>query len=132
MKFQKLGNSDIEISALGFGGNVLTDFFGPVNDVQSLKVLNHAVDLGLTFMDTANSYGGGVNEGDDDGGGGDGGGDDGGDDSGIAVCAVQRAAASSSHQRAQRGAPPSALGHPCLLSIIHGGHKRHDRQHPLD
>ncbi len=62
MKFQKLGNSDIEISALGFGGNVLTDFFGPVNDVQSLKVLNHAVDLGLTFMDTANSYGGGVNE----------------------------------------------------------------------
>jgi aryl-alcohol dehydrogenase-like predicted oxidoreductase len=62
MKFQKLGNSDIEISAIGFGGNVLTDFFGPVDDEQSLKVLNHAVDLGLTFMDTANSYGGGVNE----------------------------------------------------------------------
>jgi aryl-alcohol dehydrogenase-like predicted oxidoreductase len=62
MKFQKLGNSDIEISALGFGGNVLTDFFGPVDDAQSLKVLNHAVDLGLNFMDTADSYGGGANE----------------------------------------------------------------------
>ncbi len=62
MKIQKLGNSDIEISAIGFGGNVLTDFFGPVNDVESLKTLNHAVDLGLTFMDTSNSYGPKVNE----------------------------------------------------------------------
>ncbi|MBT4589178.1 MAG: aldo/keto reductase [Rhodospirillaceae bacterium] len=62
MKFQKLGNSDIEISAIGFGGNVLTTFFGPVDDDKSLKTLNHAVDLGLTFMDTSNSYGGGVNE----------------------------------------------------------------------
>jgi len=62
MKFQKLGNSGIKISALGFGGNVLTDFFGPVEDEQSLKTLNHAVDLGMTFMDTANPYGGGVNE----------------------------------------------------------------------
>jgi aryl-alcohol dehydrogenase-like predicted oxidoreductase len=62
MKFQKLGNSDIEISAIGFGGNVLTDFFGPVNDDESLKTLHHAVDLGLTFMDTSNSYGPKVNE----------------------------------------------------------------------
>ena len=62
MKYQKLGNSDIEISALGFGGNVLTDFFGPVDDGESLKTPNHAVDLGLTFMDTSNSYGNGANE----------------------------------------------------------------------
>ena len=62
MKYQKLGNSDIEISALGFGGNVLTDFFGSVDNDQSLKVLHHAVDLGMTFMDTSNSYGSGVNE----------------------------------------------------------------------
>tara|TARA_B100000315_G_scaffold256209_2_gene301579 strand:+ start:9113 stop:10084 length:972 start_codon:yes stop_codon:yes gene_type:complete len=62
MRYQKLGNSDIEISALGFGGNVLTDFFGPVDDAESLKTLNHAVDLGMTFMDTSNSYGSGLNE----------------------------------------------------------------------
>jgi len=62
MKYQNLGNSDLEISALGFGGNVLTDFFGSVDDDQSLKVLHHAVDLGLTFLDTSNSYGSGVNE----------------------------------------------------------------------
>ena len=62
MRYQKLGNSDIEISALGFGGNVLTDFFGPVDDAESLNTLNHAVDLGITFMDTSNSYGSGTNE----------------------------------------------------------------------
>ncbi len=62
MRYQKLGNSDIEISALGFGGNVLTDFFGPVDDAESLNTLNHAVDLGITFLDTSNSYGSGTNE----------------------------------------------------------------------
>ena len=62
MKKKKLGNSELKVSALGFGGNVLTDFFGPVDDEQSLKTLNHAVDCGLTFMDPANSYGDGLNE----------------------------------------------------------------------
>ena len=62
MRYQKLGNSDIEISALGFGGNTLTAFFGPVDDDESLNTLNHAVDLGITFMDTSNSYGSGHNE----------------------------------------------------------------------
>ena len=62
MKYQKLGNSDIEISALGFGGNTLTDFFGPIDDDESLRTLNHAVDLGMNLMDTSNSNGSGVNE----------------------------------------------------------------------
>ena len=62
MKFQKLGNSDLEISAIGFGGNALTDFFGPVDDKESLETLNKALDVGITFIDSSDSYGKGSNE----------------------------------------------------------------------
>lgn len=62
MRFQKLGNSDLEISAIGFGGNSLTDFFGPVDDKESLETLNKALDVGITFIDSSDSYGKGSNE----------------------------------------------------------------------
>jgi aryl-alcohol dehydrogenase-like predicted oxidoreductase len=41
---------------------VLTPVYGEVDDTESLATLNSAVDLGVTFIDTANQYGGGANE----------------------------------------------------------------------
>ena len=49
-------------SAIGFGAMALTPVYGAVDDAESLATLNRAVDLGVTFIDTANVYGGGENE----------------------------------------------------------------------
>jgi aryl-alcohol dehydrogenase-like predicted oxidoreductase len=40
----------------------LTPVYGDVDDAESLATLNRALDLGVTFIDTANVYGGGANE----------------------------------------------------------------------
>jgi aryl-alcohol dehydrogenase-like predicted oxidoreductase len=40
----------------------LTPVYGEVDDTESLATLHRAVDLGVTFIDTANVYGGGANE----------------------------------------------------------------------
>jgi aryl-alcohol dehydrogenase-like predicted oxidoreductase len=40
----------------------LTPVYGEVDDTESLATLHRAVDLGVTFIDTANIYGGGANE----------------------------------------------------------------------
>ncbi|MGB8405060.1 MAG: aldo/keto reductase [Mycobacterium sp.] len=50
-------------SPMGFGGMALTPVYGgAVDDDESLTTLRHAVDVGVTFIDTANIYGGGDNE----------------------------------------------------------------------
>lgn len=54
---------DLTVSALGFGGMALTPVYGgAVDDTESLATLHHAVDVGVTFIDTANVYGSGDNE----------------------------------------------------------------------
>jgi aryl-alcohol dehydrogenase-like predicted oxidoreductase len=40
----------------------MSDFYGPADDAQSLAVLQHALDLGINFLDTADMYGIGANE----------------------------------------------------------------------
>jgi len=57
----RLGD-ELTVSALGFGAMALTPVYGNVDDTESLATLNHCVDLGVTFIDTANVYGGGENE----------------------------------------------------------------------
>ena len=57
----KLGD-ELSVSAIGFGAMVLTPVYGEVDDTESLATLNRTVDLGVTFIDTANQYGGGANE----------------------------------------------------------------------
>jgi aryl-alcohol dehydrogenase-like predicted oxidoreductase len=49
-------------SAIGFGGMALTPVYGAVDDAESLATLHHCLDVGVTFIDTANVYGGGANE----------------------------------------------------------------------
>lgn len=53
---------NLEVSPLGFGGMALTPVYGEVDPAQALKTLHHAVDAGVSFIDTANIYGGGSNE----------------------------------------------------------------------
>jgi aryl-alcohol dehydrogenase-like predicted oxidoreductase len=57
----KLGD-ELTVSAIGFGAMALTPVYGEVDDTESLATLNRTVDLGVTFIDTANIYGSGNNE----------------------------------------------------------------------
>jgi aryl-alcohol dehydrogenase-like predicted oxidoreductase len=57
----KLGD-ELSVSAIGFGAMALTPVYGEVDDTESLATLNHCIDIGVTFIDTANVYGGGNNE----------------------------------------------------------------------
>jgi aryl-alcohol dehydrogenase-like predicted oxidoreductase len=56
----KLGD-DLTVSAIGFGAGALA-VYGDADDAESLATLNRCLDLGVTFIDTANVYGGGSNE----------------------------------------------------------------------
>jgi aryl-alcohol dehydrogenase-like predicted oxidoreductase len=57
-----IGSSGLSVSAIGFGAMALTPIYGAVDDTESLATLNHCLDVGVTFIDTANIYGGGENE----------------------------------------------------------------------
>ncbi|HSS23758.1 MAG TPA: aldo/keto reductase [Mycobacterium sp.] len=52
----------LTVSAIGFGAMALTPIYGEVDDTESFATLNHCLDVGVTFIDTANIYGGGDNE----------------------------------------------------------------------
>ena len=52
----------LTVSALGFGAMALTPVYGKVDDTESLATLHHCLDVGVTFIDTANVYGDGDNE----------------------------------------------------------------------
>ncbi len=55
MEYRKLGNSGLKVSEIGLGG----DTFGQWADEQtSIAIINHALDLGINFIDTADVYGG--------------------------------------------------------------------------
>jgi aryl-alcohol dehydrogenase-like predicted oxidoreductase len=53
---------ELSVSAIGFGAMALTPVYGEVDDAESLATLHRCIDLGVTFIDTANIYGGGENE----------------------------------------------------------------------
>ncbi|WP_251036747.1 aldo/keto reductase [Arthrobacter sp. ISL-28] len=52
----------LHVSPLGFGGMALTPVYGEVDPAEALQTLHHAVDAGISFIDTADIYGGGSNE----------------------------------------------------------------------
>lgn len=63
MKYTMLGNSDIKVSALGLGCMGLSEFYGPpISEAEGCKLIHHALELGITFFDTADMYGSGHNE----------------------------------------------------------------------
>ena len=63
MKKRKLGNSGLEVSALGLGCMGMSFGYGPAADKQEMiALLRSAVDRGVTFFDTAEVYGPFTNE----------------------------------------------------------------------
>ena len=60
MKTRKLGT--LAVSALGLGCMGMSDFYGGRNEAEARATLNHALDRGVTFFDTADMYGCGDNE----------------------------------------------------------------------
>jgi aryl-alcohol dehydrogenase-like predicted oxidoreductase len=63
MQKRKLGNSNLEVSALGLGCMRMSFGDRPVGDIQKMiSFLHTAVDLGITFFDTAEVYGPFTNE----------------------------------------------------------------------
>jgi len=58
MQKRKLGNTNLEVSALGLGCMGMTFSYGPAPDKQEMiSLLRAAVDRGITFFDTAEVYG---------------------------------------------------------------------------
>lgn len=63
MKTQKLGNSGLVVSSIGLGMMGMSPgIYGTINDEESIKTIHRALDLGVTFIDTADAYGNGHNE----------------------------------------------------------------------
>ncbi len=63
MQTRMLGKSGLEVSALGFGCMGMSFGYGPAGDQQEMiSVIRAAVDLGVTFFDTAEVYGPYTNE----------------------------------------------------------------------
>src|SRR5262245_27908298 len=63
MQKRQLGNSGIAVSAIGFGCMGLSHSFGPpVPRQEGIELIRAAVERGVTFFDTAESYGPFVNE----------------------------------------------------------------------
>lgn len=56
MEKRTLGN-DFSVSAIGLGCMGMSEFYGPRDDSESLRVLERAVELGVDFFDTADMYG---------------------------------------------------------------------------
>jgi len=57
-----LGKEGLTVSAIGLGCMGMSDFYGDADDATNLAVLNHAIDIGVNFLDTADMYGVGRNE----------------------------------------------------------------------
>ncbi|MEK6661255.1 MAG: aldo/keto reductase, partial [candidate division NC10 bacterium] len=62
MKQRGLGISGLAVSPLGLGCMGMSEFYGPGDEQESTATLHRALDLGVTFLDTADVYGIGRNE----------------------------------------------------------------------
>ena len=62
MKYRKLGNSEVELSAIGLGCMSMNHAYGQPDDDESIATLEKAIELGINFWDTADVYANGKNE----------------------------------------------------------------------
>jgi aryl-alcohol dehydrogenase-like predicted oxidoreductase len=59
---RRLGNNGPEVSAIGLGCMGMSEFYIGGNETESIATIHHALDRGVTFLDTADMYGWGKNE----------------------------------------------------------------------
>lgn len=62
MKKRTLGANGPEVSTIGLGCMAMSEFYGKSDDTVSKKVILRALELGITMLDTADTYGLGHNE----------------------------------------------------------------------
>ncbi|MGA8766998.1 MAG: aldo/keto reductase [Candidatus Acidiferrales bacterium] len=62
MQYRRLGRSSLVVSALGLGCMGMSQSYGTPDDQESIATIHHAIDKGVTMLDTADMYGGGANE----------------------------------------------------------------------
>jgi len=62
MQTRTLGNNGPQVSALGLGCMGMSDFYGDRDDTESIATIRHALDRGLSLLDTADMYGPHTNE----------------------------------------------------------------------
>jgi aryl-alcohol dehydrogenase-like predicted oxidoreductase len=62
MNDRELGTSGLRVSALGLGCMGMSEFYGDTSDAAAIETIERALDLGVTFLDTADMYGVGRNE----------------------------------------------------------------------
>jgi aryl-alcohol dehydrogenase-like predicted oxidoreductase len=59
---RRLGRNGPEVSAIGLGCMGMSEFYGSGSDEESIATIHHALDRGVTFLDTADMYGPFTNE----------------------------------------------------------------------
>jgi len=62
MQYRRLGKSSLVVSALGLGCMGMSQSYGTPDNQESFATIHHAIDCGITMLDTADMYGGGSNE----------------------------------------------------------------------
>ena len=62
MKLRTLGSGGLTVSAIGLGCMGMSQSYGALDDEESLRTIQRALDLGVTLIDTADAYGKGANE----------------------------------------------------------------------
>jgi aryl-alcohol dehydrogenase-like predicted oxidoreductase len=62
MQIRKLGGQGLEVSMEGLGCMGMSEFYGDTDDAESTATIHRALELGVTFLDTADMYGPFTNE----------------------------------------------------------------------
>jgi len=62
MQTRRLGTQGLVVSAQGLGCMGMSEFYGPTDDAESIATIHRAIELGVTFIDTADMYGPYTNE----------------------------------------------------------------------
>jgi aryl-alcohol dehydrogenase-like predicted oxidoreductase len=62
LEHRKLGQQGLEVSAIGLGCMGMSQSYGPANETESIATIHRAIELGCTFLDTAEVYGNHHNE----------------------------------------------------------------------